>query len=158
MPGAGKSTLGVVLAKILNYDFLDADLVIQKHTGETLQETIDAQGSEGFIEIENEILSGLNAARTIIATGGSAIYGEKAMKHLASLGEIVYLQVSCDGMLGRLQDLDERGVVLRGGLGMSLTELFEERKPLYEKYADTTVDVDNLSITAAARKVAAAIF
>jgi len=157
MPGAGKSTLGVVLAKMLAYDFLDADLAIQKHTGETLQETIDTQGSETFIKIENEVLCGLKASRTIIATGGSAIYGDKAMKHLAALGEIVYLQVSCAGMLERLQDLDERGVVLRGGLGMSLEELYKERRPLYEKYADRVVDVDGLSITAAARKVAAAI-
>lgn len=157
MPGAGKSTLGIVLAKILNYDFLDADLVIQNQCDKTLQKLIDACGPEGFIQVENEILSEMKAERTIIATGGSAVYSDEAMKHLAEIGHVVYLQISYDQLVNRLSDLQERGVVLKGGIGMSLRELYDERKPLYEQYAEITVDVDDLSITAAARKVAVAI-
>ncbi len=157
MPSAGKSTLGIVLAKILNYDFVDADLIIQNQCDKTLQKLIDACGPEGFIEVENEILSDLAASRSIIATGGSAVYSDEAMKHLAEIGRIVYLKISYDQLVSRLSDLQERGVVLKGGIGMSLRELYDERKPLYEQYAEITVDVDDLSITAAARKVANAI-
>lgn len=157
MPGAGKSTLGIVLAKITNHDFVDADLVIQNQTDRTLQKIIDALGPEGFIEVENQILCDLKAENSIISTGGSAIYSEEAMNHLSEIGTVVYLQISYESMVDRLADLRERGVVLKGGIGMSLRELYDERKPLYEKYADITVDVNDLSITAAARKVADAI-
>lgn len=157
MPGAGKSTLGIVLAKIMGYDFIDADLVIQNRCDKTLQRIIDACGPEGFIEVENEILQDIVASKAVIATGGSAVYSEEAMKHLGSIGSIVYLQVSYEEMNRRLHDLHERGVVLKGGVSMSLSEMYDERKPLYEKYADITVDVDNLSITAAARRVASAV-
>lgn len=157
MPGAGKSTLGIVLAKIMNKDFIDADLVIQNQCDKTLQKLIDACGPEGFIQVENEILSDLQAQNSIIATGGSAVYSDEAMRHLAEIGTIVYLQISYDQLVSRLSDLQERGVVLKGGIGMSLRELFDERKPLYERYAQITVDVNDLTITAAARKVATAI-
>lgn len=157
MPGAGKSTLGIVLAKIMNFDFIDADLVIQNQCDKTLQKLIDACGPEGFIQVENEILRDLEASRSIIATGGSAVYSDEAMRHLADIGKIVYLQISYDQLVHRLSDLQERGVVLKGGIGMSLRELYDERKPLYEQYAEITVDVDDLSITAAARKVADAV-
>lgn len=157
MPGAGKSTLGVVLAKILNKDFLDADLAIQKECGKTLQEIIDAEGPEGFIAIENRVLCSIQAENTVIATGGSAVYSDEGMRHLAGLGPVVYLKISYDSLLERLGDLHERGVVLKGGMAMSLRELYAERQPLYEKYADVTVNVDDLNITAAARKVASAL-
>ena len=140
MPGAGKSTLGIVLAKILNYDFIDADLVIQNSCDKTLQKLIDACGPEGFIQVENEILRELNASKSIIATGGSAVYSDEAMKHLAEIGTIVYLKITYDQLVSRLSDLQER-----------------ERLPLYEQYAEVTVDVNDLSITAAARKVADAL-
>ena len=157
MPGAGKSTLGIVLAKIMNYRFIDADLVIQQQCDKTLQKLIDACGPDGFIEVENEILRDLEAEHSVIATGGSAVYSDEAMKHLASIGRVVYLKISYEQLVGRLSDLQERGVVLKGGIGMSLRELYDERKPLYEQYAKVTVDVDDLSITAAARKVADAL-
>lgn len=157
MPGAGKSTLGVVLAKIVNYKFVDADLLIQEQCDKTLQRLIDACGPEGFIQVENQILSGIEAERTIIATGGSAVYSDEAMKHLGSIGRVVYLKISYDELKARLTDFQERGVVLKGGIGMSLRDLFEERSPLYEQYADYTVNVDDLTITAAARKVADAL-
>lgn len=157
MPGAGKSTLGIVLAKIMNYRFVDADLVIQQQCDKTLQKLIDACGPDGFIEVENEILRDMEADHTVIATGGSAVYSDEAMRHLASIGRVVYLKISYDQLIHRLSDLQERGVVLKGGIGMSLRELYDERKPLYEQYAEVTVDVDDLSITAAARKVADAL-
>ena len=157
MPGAGKSTLGIVLAKIMNYNFIDADLVIQNQCDRTLQKIIDGLGPEGFIQVENQILSDLKAERSIISTGGSAVYSDEAMKHLAQIGTIVYLKISYEELVRRLSDLQERGVVLKGGIGMSLRELYDERRPLYEQYADVTVDVNDLSLTAAARKVADAI-
>ena len=157
MPGAGKSTLGIVLAKIMNYNFIDADLVIQTQCDRTLQKIIDGLGPEGFIQVENQILSDLKAERSIISTGGSAVYSDEAMKHLAQIGTIVYLKISYEELVRRLSDLQERGVVLKGGIGMSLRELYDERRPLYEQYADVTVDVNDLSLTAAARKVADAI-
>ncbi len=157
MPGAGKSTLGVVLAKILNYDFVDADLVIQNQCDKTLQKIIDACGPEGFIEVENEVLSNIKAERSIISTGGSAVYSDPAMKHLTEIGTVVYLKISYDQLVHRLSDLRERGVVMKNGIGMSLRELFDERRPLYERYAEVTVDVDDLTITGAARKVADAL-
>jgi shikimate kinase len=157
MPGAGKSTIGVVLAKILKHQFIDADLVIQNQCDKTLQKLIDACGPEGFIDVENEVLKSLEAHRAVIATGGSAIYSDEAMKHLAQIGKIVYVQISFEGLVQRLQDLHERGVVLRGGISMSLRDVYDERRPLYEKYADIVIDIDDLSITAAARKIAAAL-
>ena len=157
MPGAGKSTLGIVLAKIMNYDFVDADLVIQSQCDKTLQKLIDACGPEGFIQVENQILSDIRAAKAIIATGGSAVYSDEAMRHLTEIGTVVYLKISYEQLVGRLSDFQERGVVLKGGIGMSLRELYDERLPLYERYAEVTVDVDDLSITAAARKVADAL-
>lgn len=157
MPGAGKSTLGIVLAKILNKNYLDADIAIQSQCDKTLQKIIDAMGPEGFIQVENAILCDLAVENSVIATGGSAVYSDEAMKHLASIGTIVYLEISYDSLVHRLSDLQERGVVLKGGIGMSLRDLYDERKPLYERYADIIVNVDDLSITAAARKVASAV-
>lgn len=153
MPGAGKSTLGVVLAKILNYSFIDADLLIQSQCNKTLQKIIDACGPDGFIEVENEILCKLVADETVIATGGSAVYSDEAMDHLAEIGTVVYLKVSLEELEKRLGGLHERGVVMKNGMGMSLSDLYEERVPLYEQYAHITIDIDGMSVRDAARKL-----
>ena len=153
MPGAGKSTLGVVLAKILGYEFIDADLLIQSKLDKTLQKIIDACGPDGFIEVENEVLCTLSASRAIVATDGSAVYSDVAMSHLKSIGTVVYLRVSYEELESRLGGLHERGVVMKNGMGMSLRDLYEERLPLYEKYADVTIDIDGLSVRDAARRL-----
>ena len=158
MPGAGKSTLGVVLAKIANLGFLDADLVIQQQHGATLQALIDEHGAEGFIALEGEALEGIGAEGCVIATGGSAVYSHEAIERLRERGVVVYLEIAYESLVERLGDLDERGVVMRDGVrGGGLRALFDERRPLYEEAADITVNVDGLSITDAARKVAAAV-
>ena len=157
MPGAGKSTLGVVLAKILNYGFLDADLVIQQKHDQTLQEIINERGPLGFLEVENQDLKEIETTNTVISTGGSAVYSAEAMEHLSQIGHVVYLKISYEELTKRLGDLQERGVVMKGGMGMSLAELYEERLPLYQQFAEITVDVEGMSITGAARKVAAAV-
>jgi len=157
MPGAGKSTLGVVLAKILNRGFVDTDLLLQAHCGCTLQEYMDAQGALALIEEEGKVLSQVDVCDSVIATGGSAVYSPVGMSHLGELGTIVYLQISYESLIERLVDLDDRGVVMKGGASMSLHDLYEERVPLYEHYADITVNVDGLSITAAARRVASLV-
>ncbi|MEG2982762.1 MAG: shikimate kinase, partial [Raoultibacter sp.] len=130
---------------------------IQNQCDKTLQKLIDACGPEGFIEVENNILCDLQAEHSIVATGGSAVYSDAAMAHLAEIGTVVYLKISYKQLVQRLSDLQQRGVVMKEGIGMSLQDLYDERRPLYEKFAEITIDVDDLSITAAARKVADAL-
>lgn len=144
MPGAGKSTVGVVLAKKLGYAFVDSDLVIQSKEGRLLHEIISERGIEGFWEIEEAVNVSMEAHRCVIATGGSAVYGVQAMEHFKKLGSIVYLKLSYNAIAERLGDLNERGVTLKDGQG--LPELYAERIPLYEKYADITIDCEMLSI------------
>lgn len=154
MPGAGKSTVGVVLAKILNKHFIDTDLLIQKHYNETLQAMIDAYGSEGFIDRENVVLSTLDATDSVISTGGSAIYSDDGMRHLQDIGLVVYLRGSVEEIAGRIEDFDERGIVFRGNLQNGLAGLMEDRAPLYEKYANIIYDIDGKSVTETARGIA----
>ena len=144
MPGVGKSTVGVILAKVIGYQFLDADLVIQEKEGKLLRDIIAKVGPEGFIEVENRINASIEANHTIIATGGSVVYGKEAMEHLSSIGYVVYLKVPYETLEKRLEDIKGRGVVLKDG--QNLHDLFMERTPLYEKYADITVSEDGLSI------------
>lgn len=145
MPSCGKSTLGVLLAKKLGYRFVDCDLLIQEREGKLLHEIIKEKGNEGFIAIENEVNSAITEKNAIIATGGSVVYGEEAMANLKTLGKLVYLRIPYDEMCRRLGDFSHRGVVMRKGT--TLSDMYEERAPLYEKYADITVDVcsDQLS-------------
>lgn len=144
MPGAGKSTVGVVLAKRLGYTFLDSDLVIQQKYGKLLHELIREHGVEGFWKIENDVNVGLICDKTVIATGGSAIYGAEAMEHLRSIGTVVYLRLTLSQIEERLGDLTERGVTLREG--QDLKALYEERTPLYEKYAHVIIDCDGQKV------------
>ena len=143
MPGAGKSTLGVVLAKRLGYRFVDTDLLIQECTGQLLSETIDERGTDGFIALENQILAGFECEGHVIATGGSACYGTDAMRHLKEISTVVFIDITFKEMMRRLGDLTARGVVMREGL--TIQDVYDERKPLYQKYADITVKTSGLS-------------
>ena len=144
MPGVGKSTLGVVLAKELGYEFVDADLLIQKREKRLLKEIIAQEGVDGFLKIENDVNAGIQTDKTVIATGGSVIYGAEAMEHLKTIGTVVYLKLDYETLDSRLGSLKGRGVVLRDG--QTLKSLYEERVPLYEKYADVIVDEHGLDL------------
>ncbi len=144
MPGVGKSTVGVVLAKHLGYQFIDSDLVIQAKHGKLLHEIIEEKGIEGFWQVENDVNAHLDVDRAVIATGGSAIYGEEAMENLAKEGTILYLQLSYEELVNRLGDLAARGVTMK--TGQTLKELYEERIPLYEKYATKAICCDGKMI------------
>ena len=137
MPSCGKSTLGRMLAKDLGYDFIDTDDVIIEQNGCPLKEILDKEGLEGFIRREEEAVCSVNATRTVIATGGSVVYSPKAMAHLKSLGRVVYLCLEYKEVERRLGDLHERGVAIAPG--KTLRDLFDERTPLYEKYADLAI-------------------
>lgn len=138
MPAAGKSTVGVILAKRLGYSFVDVDLVIQEQTGKLLKEIIAEEGDDGFLRIEEEVNAGLDVKRSIIAPGGSVIYGTKAMEHLKEIGTVVYLKLTYEDLTKRLGNLKDRGVVLKDG--MTLKDLYDERSAYYERYADITID------------------
>ena len=145
MPGCGKSTVGVVLAKILGCRFLDSDLLIQEQEDRLLSEIIGQEGIEGFEEIENRVNAGINVKKTVIATGGSVVYGKEAMEHLKSIGAVVYIKLPYEEIKHRLGDLTKRGVAIRKG--QTLRELYDERQPLYEKYADIIADEEGRSIS-----------
>lgn len=144
MPGSGKSTIGVVLAKHLGYRFLDSDLMIQEKSGLLLHQIIRKEGLEGFLSVENQINATIEVTHSVIATGGSVVYGKEAMEHLSQIGTIIYLELPYEGIVERLGDLHKRGVVLREN--QSLLELYKERVPLYEKYADKTIHGDGKEI------------
>lgn len=152
MPGVGKSTVGVVLAKILGYQFIDTDLVIQEKEGKLLKDIIAEVGTEGFVKVENRINAELEAHRSVIAPGGSVVYGREAMEHYRSIGTVVYLRAPYEIIRARLSNLTGRGVVLREG--QTLKELYDERCILYEKYADFTVDEKGKDISATAQAIA----
>ncbi|MEE1242852.1 shikimate kinase [Frisingicoccus sp.] len=155
MPGAGKSTVGVVLAKSLGYNFIDSDLVIQAETGKRLFEIIEEEGIDGFLAVENQINAKLQTHHAVIATGGSVIYGEEAMEHLKSIGKVVYLKVSYESLRKRLGDLLKRGVAIRNG--STLLDLYNERVPMYERYADITVDAQDKGIREVMEAIEAAL-
>lgn len=137
MPGSGKSTVGVLLAKVLGYDFVDTDLLIQIREGRTLEEIIREKGIDAFLDIEGEVCGSLAAEKTVVATGGSVIYRSRAMEHLREIGRLMYLQVGLDELTARLSDLAGRGVALREG--QTLADLYAERTVLYERWAEITV-------------------
>ena len=146
MPGVGKSTIGVVLAKVLGYQFLDSDLLIQKQEKRRLSEIIEEEGYRGFQEVENRVNAAIDVENTIIATGGSVVYCEEAMEHLKSIGTVVYLKLSLQALSKRLGNLKGSGVLLRDG--QTLADLYDERTPLYEKYADIVVDEEGKDLEA----------
>lgn len=137
MPGAGKSTVGVVLAKVLGFAFIDTDLIIQSEQNEKLYKIIKSFGVEEFLKIENNSVKALQAERSVIATGGSVVYGKEAMENLKSIGTVVYLKLPEPDIEKRITNLSTRGIAMSNG--QSLCDIFNERTPLYEKYADITI-------------------
>lgn len=154
MPGAGKSTVGVVLAKCLGYAFVDSDLVIQERCGKLLHELLEEHGQDGFLEIENHVNASLDVRRSVIATGGSVVYGAAAMEHLQDMGLVIYLKLPYEEVAQRLGDLHARGVAMKPG--QSLQDLYEERTPLYERYAHVTLECGGKMLRDVVREAAGA--
>ncbi|MGA2120922.1 MAG: shikimate kinase [Methanoregula sp.] len=138
MPGAGKSTMGVILAKTLGLKFIDTDIVIQEKSGRLLQDIIDGEGPAAFLAIEEKTILSLQCRNAVIATGGSVVFSGKAMEYLKSGGLVIYLRISFEEMEKRLNNITTRGIVLHAGQG--LRDMYNERVPLYEQYADITID------------------
>lgn len=144
MPGCGKSTVGVILAKIMGYRFLDSDLLIQEKENKLLSEIIACEGLDGFNRIENRVNTSIDVNRSVIATGGSVVYGKDAMEHFKKIGIIVYIRLPYEEIANRLGDLTKRGVSIKDG--QTLLDLYNERVPLYEKYADIIIDENGMTI------------
>jgi len=143
MPGVGKSTVGVLLAKRLKFAFMDTDIHIQIQEGKSLKELISLHGADGFCDLEENYILSLSADRSVIATGGSVVYMAKAMEHLQACGQIVHLDLKLSRLKKRLDDIDARGVIIAPD--QNLGGLYAERHPLYLKYADMTISTDRLS-------------
>ena len=144
MPTSGKSTVGVILAKLLGMDFVDTDLIIQKKVGRRLPEIIERDGLDGFLKIEEEVCCDIELTDSVIATGGSVVYGEKGMQHLKEIGQVIYLEIDYDTLEQRLHHTKQRGVVLRPG--QNKRDLYDERIELYKKYADITISEEGMTI------------
>ncbi|MEG2149506.1 MAG: shikimate kinase [Clostridiales bacterium] len=155
MPAVGKSTIGVVLAKILGYKFIDTDILIQEKTGKLLKNIIKDQGTMGFINIEEQVNSEIEAENAIIATGGSAIYSSKAMQHLGSIGTIIYLRLNFETLNARLKNIKNRGVIFQEN--ESLSDLYAQRSALYEKYAHIIIDEDGCNVEDVIEKILLAL-
>lgn len=151
MPGAGKSTVGVILAKTLGMNFIDTDIVIQENSGRLLQEIIDEDGPDVFMKIEEKAVLGLDCHNAVIATGGSVVFGGQAMECLKSDGIILYLNISFEKMVQRLNNIRTRGIVLI--MGQSLQDMYDQRIPLYEKYADIRIDCSDDDFESIVEKV-----
>ena len=151
MPSSGKSVLGKMLAKKRQMRFLDLDTLIQKNTGKLLREIIEEQGREGFLRIEEETGASLSVENTVIAPGGSICYGEKAMKHLQKIARVIFLDLPYEEMEKRIGDPVKRGVAIPEGF--SLRDLYKERTELYRKYAEYTLEEENLSIEECLKKL-----
>lgn len=144
MPASGKSTVGVIVAKVMGMNFIDSDIVIQQRENDKLNELIEEYGIDDFLKREEQALLSINVDNTVIATGGSAIYSDAGMKHLSNNATIIYLKVSLDNLKDRLTDLKARGVVIRPG--ESIEQMYTTRSVLYEKYADIIVEEKGTSI------------
>ena len=156
MPASGKSTAGVLLAKAIGYGFIDTDLLIQNRERALLCDIIQAKGAEEFLRIEEQVNSELWAEHCVISTGGSVIYGEKAMLHLKELGTVVYLKLSEPALEKRLKNIFRRGIVMRTP-GETVAQLYAERVPLYEKYADVTIDCEGHTVEETVQAIAEAV-
>ena len=143
MPSAGKSTIGVLLAKRLGYSFIDADILIQETEGRLLKDIIAQEGMDGFLAVENRVNAGIKASRSVIAPGGSVIYCREAMEHLKEISTVVYLKMSYEELERRVGNVVDRGVALKEG--MTLRDLYEERTAYYERYADLTIDEEGMT-------------
>ena len=151
MPASGKSTVGVVVAKRLGYDFIDTDLLIQKQEGRLLKDIIADVGNEGFLEIENQVNRDLVADNAVISPGGSVVYCEEAMQHFKDIGIVIYLKASYEDIYNRITNAKNRGVVLKEG--QTLKDLYDERVKLFEKYADYSVSQEGLELEETIDKV-----
>ena len=151
MPTSGKSTVGVILAKLLGMDFVDTDLIIQKRADRKLAEIIEKEGLDGFLRIEEEACCSVDTENAVIATGGSVVYGEKAMKHLQEVSRVVYLEIDYETLEQRLHHAKQRGVVLKPG--QTKKELYDERIVLYKKYADVVVSEEGMDIEETVHKI-----
>ena len=143
MPGAGKSTSGVILAKRLGFHFIDTDLIIQAQEQARLQEIIDRQGLDEFLRIEERMLLGLYAENSVIATGGSVIYSDKGIRTLGRIGYRIYLQVSLEQLQTRIADMGQRGLAMNSQ--QTFEQLYYDRVPLYQRYADLIISCDDLN-------------
>lgn len=155
MPGAGKSTVGVVLAKTLGMQFIDTDILIQERTGRMLQEILDEDGPDAFKRIEEETIRSLQPRRAVIATGGSVVYSKDAMAHLKSRGVVVYLEITYEEMERRIKNITTRGILLLPG--QSLRGMYDERVLLYERYADLTVACSGEDLESVVQRVVEAL-
>lgn len=144
MPGSGKSTCGVIAAKVMLKNFFDTDLLLQGLEQSRLQDLIDTRGTDYFYEAEEKAVLSLKLEATVIATGGSVIYSEKAMAHLQSLGTVIYLYLDYETMRQRIHNFTTRGIVVKNG--STLRDMYEERAPLYQKYADKTIDCNHNTV------------
>jgi shikimate kinase len=144
MPGAGKSTVGVILAKTLGMNFIDTDIVLQENAGRILQEIINTEGIDAFLKTEERSIVSLECENTIIATGGSVVFSDKSMNYLKKKGIIIYLYISYEELVRRIKNITTRGIVLAAD--QSLLDLYNQRLPLYEKYADRTIDCSDMDV------------
>ncbi len=151
MPAVGKSTVGVITAKRLGYRFIDTDILIQEEEGKLLKDIIREKGIEGFLEVEDRVNARVYTKRTVISPGGSVIYCVNAMKHYKEIGKVVYLKASYETISRRLNNVRNRGVILKNG--QTLQELYDERTALFEKYADVTICEDGLRLEDTIQKV-----
>lgn len=152
MPGAGKSTIGVLLAKTLLCDFTDTDLIIQNFCRKSLCDIIEEKGTDGFLQTENDVICSCDFDGCVVATGGSAVYGSRAMEKLKKNGTVVYLKLPVEEIEKRLEDIHTRGVAMKNGT--TISQLYNERKTFYENYADITVDCSSLTPEQCVDKIA----
>lgn len=138
MPGSGKSTLGVLLAKALGYSFIDTDLIISRIAGKPLQKILDEDGLDSFLNVEEKVGMELECEKTVVATGGSMVLSKKAMDSLKKQGKVLYINVPLNEIKRRVTNIKTRGIAFKKG--ETLEDVYRVRVPLYEKYADITVD------------------